>query len=181
MINLKRILHFIFIIIINGLLSLIALFIYHAFTKKMISRTEDYGIEPVIFLLGLIAFFIFMISSKSKFIKTYCVGMFFISISLFMLLLFFLNKELATEGPYRMFRLRNKEQIGDRYFLNIAFSEMYTITEVPKEKYVLVDSVYLRVDKGLFGMEVYSDNVKIDKNRKWVPLPNTDTTFTLDF
>jgi len=163
--NTKKLKVWLLALIINFLLIFVGWLLYNWYTEQIIRRTEDHRIEPFIFLLWLIAFFIYAIATKSKIIKMLSVGVFSLSISIILFLIFFFNRELAHKGSYEQFKLGSKEIICCKYYLNINFKNFYSPTEVPEEKFVLADSVYLRVDKGLFGMDVYSYDVRVHKDR----------------
>jgi len=106
----------------------------------------------------LVGFVLFSINKK---FRRFGIGLTALSISIIIFLVFHLNKSLATEGDYESFKLREANWTDNGFYLNIAYNNWYNSTEVTQEKCLNVDSVQVRIDKGLFGMRTMSNNVRI--------------------
>lgn len=156
----KKILTIIGVVLLNLGLIFIALQIHYGQTERIIRTTNaSNGIETIFFipilLIGLVLF------SINKKFRRFGIGFTALCISSIIFLVFNLNKSLATKGDYESFKLRDANWTDNGFYLNIAFNMWYNSTEVTQEKCLKVDSVQVRIDKGLFGMQTMSNNVRI--------------------
>ncbi len=122
---------------------------------------NPYDIQTIIFLIGLIAGLIFYFVTKNKVIKKIGIGSLLLILPSLIFLIFYLNKNLAFKGDYEIFKLINATLYENSASMNIEFNSWYNYTEIPPEKCFAVDSVHVRIDRGLFGMKIMTNNVKI--------------------
>lgn len=156
----KKILTITGLVFLNLGLIYLALRLHYGETEQIIRTTDaPGGIETMFFipimLVGLVLFY-----TNEKF-RRFGIGLTALTISSIIFLVFFLNKSLATEGDYESFKLREANWTDNGFYLNIAYNMWYNSTEVTQEKCLKVDSVQVRIDKGLFGMQTMSNNVRI--------------------
>jgi len=148
------------IILVNLLLIFLALKLHFGYTEKIIRTTDTpNGLVSNLFipllLIGL------LLSYFYKRIRRFGIGGILLSISCILFSVFYLNRSLATEGEYETYKLSQAIWSDRGFFLNISFNMWYNFTEVTQEKCLNVDSVQVRVDKGLFGMRTMTNNVRI--------------------
>lgn len=156
----KKILTITGLILLNLGLIYLALRLHYGETEQIIRTTDaPNGIETMFFipilLIGLVLFFM------NKKFRRFGIGLTAFSISSIIFLVFYLNKSLATEGNYESFKLREANWTDNGFYLNIEYNMWYNSTEVTQEKCLKVDSVQVRIDKGLFGMQTMTSNVRI--------------------
>ena len=156
----KKILNVIGLVLLNLGLIYLALRIHYGKTQPIIRTTDaPIGIETMFFIpILLVALVLFSINKK---FRRFGIGLTAFCISIIIFLIFYLNKSFATEGDYESFKLREANWIDNEYYLNIEYNKWYNSTEVTQEKCLKVDSVQVRIDKGLFGMQTMSNNVRI--------------------
>ena len=160
----KKVIYIVLIVIVNIILFLGGIFIFNVPTES-ISRLTVYNESVVFFLfviilIGVAVFTLTSVSPGYKF-RYFSVGLSIFIPSAFVYLLFFLNREFARKGNYESFELSGANWTDDKFFLNINFNMWANETEVTQEKCLKVDSVLVRVDHGLFGMQTYTKDVLI--------------------
>ncbi|MGE0637518.1 MAG: hypothetical protein AB7P01_13825 [Bacteroidia bacterium] len=161
----KRALTILFIVLTNALLLILGLYIYYSFTDSITRRTTNSDIvEMSLFPVLIIVFIFYLMVTTNQTMRKFCVGIFSISYSILIFLIFFLNKTLATEGEYKTYKLNDAIWMDDRCSLSIDFTDWHSPTKVTQDKCFKVDSVQLRVDKGLFGMKVFTNNVLLKES-----------------
>lgn len=135
--------------------------LYHRVTEHIIRTTHSpSGIEafvsaPII-SVGFVLFFV------NKNFKRYGIGVTALLVSCIIFGVFFLNKSWASEGEYKNYKLRDNNRWSHRgFFLNVEFNMWYNSTEVPIDKWLQVDSVKVRIDKGFFGWKAMTNDLRI--------------------
>ncbi|MFL5765423.1 MAG: hypothetical protein ACJ77K_15870 [Bacteroidia bacterium] len=161
MTQIKEILKITAIVFLNIALVLSAFYVYEAYTLKIIHVTEISSdniatiVYPLIFGLGVFAFF------RVKWIRPYLIGLIAVCISGIIFSFFYANKKFANPGKHKLAKLRNLERVKGGLSLNVDFTMWANQTKVTPDKFVGVDSVEIRVDRGFFGVAVMSDEIDI--------------------
>ena len=157
----KKTLRILGLLVVNGLI-VFALFLFHVrFTEPLIRDSKAInGIEILFF--GPLIFVGLLLFGMYKWFRAFGVSLTTFVIVLLLFLFFTSNKYFAAEGEYKARKLRNNSLRTEKgLFLNIQHNMWYNATQVPFEKWLNVDTVFVRIDQGLFGIETATDNVKI--------------------
>ncbi|OYU94426.1 MAG: hypothetical protein CFE21_15565 [Bacteroidetes bacterium B1(2017)] len=150
------------LVLLNALLIAFSFWLYYGPTKEILWYTESLNdveywmILP--FLLGLI--FCFTVYKKFRYVG---IGLTALCYSLSLFLLFFTNKQFASEGNYKTVSLYSARETKDAYFLHVSIYGWSCRVKVSPENCFLADSVKVRIDKGLFGMRNITQDVIIEE------------------
>ena len=120
----------------------------------------------LIFFVTLTLCFILFIAKKG--FRILSIGLSSILIYGMIYLHFYTNQKFASVGSYETFKLKSIHLIDNKHILNIDCSRYGSSTEVTVEKFLKVDSVQLRIDNGLMGMKIISNDVRIEENKKCI-------------
>lgn len=159
----KKILRIASVVLLNVSLILIGLVINWKYTENILDKTliSHDAFQGFIWILGLLFGLTFYSFTNNKIIRRFGIGGLLFVIPSIIFMVFYLNKSITTEGNYKTFKIRDATIYGQTAVLNIGFKSQYNFTIVPLDKCFKVDSVHVRVDNGLFGMEVISNDLKI--------------------
>jgi tetratricopeptide (TPR) repeat protein len=159
----KKILTVIGLVLINLGLVYFALRIHFGATMQLVKLTNaPRDIESFVFIPFVLAGIV--IFSFDEEFRRFGVGLTAFSVSSLIFLFFFLNNNLASEGEYVSYKLKGAVSTDKKYFLNIEFKPRLKSIEVTLEKCLNVDSVQVRIDKGFFGLNIMTNNVRIVEN-----------------
>ncbi len=159
----KKILTVIGLVLINLGLVYFALRIHFGATSQIVKSTNaPIDIESFVFIPFVLAGIV--IFSFDEEFRRFGVGLTAFSVSSLIFLFFFLNNNLASEGEYVNYKLKGAVSTDKKYFLNIEFKPRLKSIEVTLEKCLNVDSVQVRIDKGFFGLNIMTNNVRIVEN-----------------
>jgi tetratricopeptide (TPR) repeat protein len=140
-------------------------------TTETPNAIESIFIVPIL-MVGVVTF------SMSRTFRRFGIGLTAMCIACAFFLVFYLNKNLATEGNYENFKLKDAMWIDNGFFLKINFNMWYNLIEVTQEKCLIVDSIQIRIDKGFFGMRTITNDVRIveSSNCDYEDVDTTDLT-----
>ena len=161
-------------IFLNLLMICIAAWIYGWLTLPIIRITESAdGIQGlfggVIIFFGLLVFFL------NKSFRRFGIGLIAISLYGSIFLFYFINQSISFRGEYVTYRLSHASWSEEKYELDVAFYHARESVAVTAEKCLSVDSVDVRIDKGLFGMRVITDDVRLVENHDY-PFDDIDSS-----
>lgn len=159
------------IVLVNLNLIMIGLYISTK-NQTILSITIEpkFGLENIsAFLFGflLIGYLVWRILNinntkiYSKILKGYFVGLFILFYFLSVFVILYVNKSFTSPGKYESFKLNNSIWTDSICSFVIECNDRIHYVEVPLETCLKVDSIQLRVDIGVLGMKVYSENVFI--------------------
>lgn len=112
------------------------------------------------FIVGIIAF---LLSFNREFQK-YTIGLSVICFSILTASFVSINKLVSFEGYYRIFKVERLSPSATNNIISVKIDREFKNTEVGYEYSIKTDSVEIRIDRGLFGIEFLSDNVKVPVN-----------------
>ena len=147
------------LIFLNLLMIYASVIFYELIDIYLIRPTNSTGEFEAYFIVPtlLVAFFVIAMSKK---LWRYGAGYTALFISGSMFLFFFLNNSLASKGQYESFSLR-PGIFSKGADISVYSNDWGGSIETTLEKQLHVDSVQVRVDKGLFGLLILSDDVRI--------------------
>lgn len=159
---------FLGLMLLNLALAVAGFILYFGFTDDLQERTRDPEIVDGIFwFLLLIGIFLYLVI-PGKILKRYGLGVLVLVIACLSHLTFYLNARFAREGTYHMHAVCPTFMPEQQPTLSVNMksrSHDYCMDiEVPPENSLFADSVLLREDRGLFGMRVYTDHIRIPES-----------------
>lgn len=162
----RRIFSFIGIITLNIALAIMGLKIYYTYAHNIIRTTQNpHELVRSLIIVGIVIGIIIYFLSKKKIIKRLGVGGIAFVIPLIIFLTFYLNRVLASEGDYKAFKLTSATVYENTVLLDIESSMPFVNNlEIAREKYIPVDSVFVRIDSGLFGRMTLAKNIKFPES-----------------
>ncbi|WP_157454271.1 tetratricopeptide repeat protein [Crocinitomix catalasitica] len=155
-------------ILINIGLVFLAFRIYYGSTLHLIKITDTPNGIDTLFLIPILLVGLVLLLMNKKF-RRFGIGITALSYSCLFFLIMFLNRSLATEGDFENYKLRRAYWIDNEFYLNIEFNMWANSTPVTQDKCFDVDSVQVRINKGLFGMRTMSNDVKFIEQTNCLP------------
>lgn len=152
------------LVIVNIILTAIAIFIYVKFSLKIIWITEipQYFNFLLLFLIIFVGFA--SLFYRRKF-KNLGFGLTSLLFSCLVFLFFYTNKSFPIAQEYRHIRLENAIWKDDIFTLEVSFNNSTKSIEVPMDVCLAVDSVEVRFDRGIFNLHTITNHVRISENK----------------
>jgi tetratricopeptide (TPR) repeat protein len=134
-------------------------------------------IDSIIFILSVVItlFICAFIILKIKLLNKFKIGLFFFLWSIIVFLIFYLNYNLTFKGEYNRYKLRWISQKEENSYLSIDYTIWANSTKVELDKCLNVDSVDVRIDRGIFGMKTFSDNIELIENNNCISSKQFET------
>jgi len=162
----KKVLFVVGVIFTNLILITISLLIRYKWTDKILRATDVADdVEILIVILITVASLVFFYSYK-KYIK-FGMGLITISVSSIIFLFFYFNKNLSSKSNYVTFNVHSIFSTSSGVYFSIDnnnYNGSHSTIKVGLENYLVVDSVQIRVDNGLFGFPVLTNDLRIIEN-----------------
>ncbi len=162
------------LLLINAGLIAFSIWLYYWPTKGILAYTESLNEVEFWTFLPFLLGFIFFFTVYKRF-RYFGIGITAFCYSLTLFLFFFTNKQFAGEGTYKIVKHDHSIEKRDGYYLSLEIYGWNCLVEVSPENCIGVDSVKVRIDKGLFGMRTITQDVIIEEsnNCDHVPLDST--------
>ena len=166
------------VVLINLFLFSIGFFLFNNVTYEITKYTLDNEIIDGIIVIGTFTVTVFICVHalpKIRILKHFINGLFFLISSIIVFLVFYLNYNITFEGKYKRYKLRFSSQIEQKVYLSIDYTTWANSTEVELDKWLAVDSVDVRIDRGIFGIQTFSNNIELVENKNCKPLKFYET------
>ncbi|MFM9984484.1 MAG: hypothetical protein ACKVOK_04580 [Flavobacteriales bacterium] len=148
------------ILLFNGLLLILAIRIYFYTSPALFLRNENpMGLDTLIITVVLVlGFILFMAKEK---LRKFIPGITFVLAPLAVFAFFKLNESLYDIGNYERFPVKYRQWNGSSGFLYYGFPGYSFEHAVRSDYYIDIDSIDVRIDRGLFGLKVITDSVRV--------------------
>lgn len=148
------------IIILNLGLLFVSLLIYYRFAEKIDKVTNNpYGIETFITVILLLTGIVLSIRYKNY--RIIGLGATSTLISSMIFLVFYINKNFSNIGEFTNLPLKESIWNDNGFFLKINYNKHDNWIKVSQEKCLNIDTINVRIDKGLFGMDILTNDIKV--------------------
>jgi tetratricopeptide (TPR) repeat protein len=151
-------------ILINILLILLSLIVFVK-TIELEELTEETSFSGGVVIASFFLLFIILNLVNSKKLFHIAFSLFFIVPTSILFFIYWTNYTFSKNGSFVPLKIRDAEQIEDRFYLSPAFKENESKIRVEQDKCFKVDTIEFMIKEGLFGYKVLTSEVKIIPNK----------------
>lgn len=169
----KKLLIIIGVVFVNLIFVITSIYIY-LYKIKLEQLTEETNVEIWVFLITLFLFVITIGMINKKILFQFSFGIYLILISTFNYFIYWINYNYSSKGEFVTLKIRDAIWDDDGFFLNPAFNDTKSIVKVEQNVCFKVDSIDFRIDKGLFGFKILTNNAVL------IPSKNCDNSLCED-